>query len=348
VKILQINTEKTWRGGERQTCYILRGLREAAVEPALLCLAGHPLAQRAKALDIPVHEVSGQGEAVKFLATRGKDYDLLHAQTAKGQTVAVLTKPFHGKPVVYTRRVDFVPRGLLTRLKYRLTDRVVAISTTIRDILAGLGVENVAVIASAVEEKTLDVERGERLKEELGVRDRKIIATTAALVPHKDPLTMVNAVRELSRLRKDFVFLHFGQGALQEEVNQKIVEYHIGEFYRMLGHREDVEDFFSTFDVFVMSSEQEGLGSSVLDAFVYKVPVVSTDAGGMAECVGGNGLVCPVKDYHCLAKSIDRVLEDVQLRAGLVGKAYAHVLEAHSVGKMVSSYVNLYNAVLLG
>lgn len=346
MKVLQINTERTWRGGERQTWYLLEGLRKADVDTALLCLAGYPLAGKAKALGVPVHEVPSQWRAAVFLARHGGEYDILHAHAAKSQTLAVITKPFHGKQIVYTRRVDFLPRGLTTRLKYRLTDRVVAISTAIRDILGDFGVDGVPVIPSAVGERTLDAERARGLRESLGIGGRKIIATVAALAPHKDPATMASAVGELSRMRKDFVFLHFGEGVLRAEVERKIAELGVEEFYRLLGHHDEVEDFYGIFDVFAMSSEQEGLGSSILDAFLYGVPVVSTDAGGMRECVAGRGLTCPVGDYRCLAQAMDRMLSDDGLRAEFVEKARVYVRESHSLEDMVKSYSLLYESMI--
>ena len=165
MKILAINTERTWRGGERQTLYCAEGLSALGVEMELLCLSGHPLAERATALPMVVHAVWSQPAAIRFLLSRGREFDLLHAQTAKGQSLAVLSKPVHGRPIVYTRRVDFVPRGLPTKIKYARTDRVVAISGAIRDILQGFGVRNVAVIPSAARELTPDKDRAERLRE---------------------------------------------------------------------------------------------------------------------------------------------------------------------------------------
>jgi glycosyltransferase involved in cell wall biosynthesis len=346
MRILEINTEKTWRGGERQTWLTIKGLKEAGVDVELLCLADHPLAERASALKVTVHKVRSFGGALGFLAGSGKNYDLLHAQTAKGQTLAVLTKSFHKRPVLYTRRVDFVPKGTLTRLKYRLTDKVVAISRPIAEMLEDLGFGNIDVIASAVEQKTLNYNRSEQFKKDLRVGNRKIIATTAALVPHKDPLTMVKAVRELLKTRDDIVFLHFGDGNLRGKVEAMIGEHGVDEFYKLLGHHDGVEDFFGILDVFVMSSELEGLGSSVLDAFIYKVPVVSTDAGGLKDCVGERGILCPVKDYRCLAESINRVMDDDGLRKGLVKKAYEYVTEFHSVEMMVSKYMDIYGSML--
>jgi glycosyltransferase involved in cell wall biosynthesis len=344
MRILEINTEKTWRGGERQTLLTLKGVKDAGIGVDLLCLEGYPLAERAKSIKITVHKARSQGGALGFLAKNGKNYDLLHAQTALGQTQAVLTKPFHKKPVIYTRRVDFVPRGTLTKLKYKMTDKVIAVSAAVKEILVGLGVSDIDVISDMVWEKELDVERAMAFRESLDIGNRKIVATTSALVPHKDPLTMVEAVKELLKMRDDFVFLHFGEGVLKESVETRIEEYGIGEVYKLLGHHDGVEDYFSIFDVFVMSSKEEGFGSSVLDAFIYKVPVVSTDAGGLKECVGENGLLCAVKDHGCLAESISRVLSDNDLKADLVERGYEYASSVYSESRIIGQYLDVFRA----
>ncbi|WP_457623063.1 glycosyltransferase, partial [Persephonella sp.] len=182
--------------------------------------------------------------------------------------------------------------------------------------------------------------------EQNNLKDKKIIATTSALVPHKDPLTMVRAIHELSKIRKDFVFLHFGEGELREIVENEILRLNLKDIYLLMGFYENVEDFFSIFDVFVMSSKEEGLGSSVLDAFVYKVPVVSTDAGGLKESVGDRGLLCPVGDFKRIALSINKVLNDDSLRRMLIEKGYKRAITYHSIDRVTQEYMKLFNKIL--
>lgn len=346
MKILEINTEKTWRGGERQTLYTVEGLKDKGINVELLCLNNYPLYNRAIKKGILVRGVKDNLMALFFLLKNGKNYDLLHCQTAKAQTLAVISKPSHSRPVVYTRRVDFRPSGILTRLKYRFTDRVIAISEKIRQILKDLKPSGeIEVIPSCVQERGLDIERALKLKSALNIKNKKILATMAALVPHKDPFTMVETIRLLSETRDDFIFLHFGDGQLREMVEKRIKDYGLQDKYILMGFHEDVEDFFPIIDVFVMSSSEEGLGSVVLDAFLYKVPVVSTVAGGLKETVGGRGLLCPVKDPACLAYSINRLLQDSELRKTLIERAHRDVKIFYSTERMVESYLRVFNSL---
>ncbi len=386
MRILEVNTEKGWRGGERQTLFTFEALRGKGVEVDLLCLKNKPLYERALKVGIALdrkpfisnqnashhggsecphshHDVEGtilsktscsvigvknNFEALLFLLMHGRRYDLIHCQTAKAQTLAVITKPFHLRPIVYTRRVDFVPSGFGSKLKYRTTDRVVAISESIRLILSESGMKpkhQIEVIPSAVKPRVLNRDRAEELKRTLNVGRRKIIATMGALVGHKDPFTMLEAIRILSEKRDDFIFLHFGDGRLRRAMESRIQKYGLGGKYILVGFKEDVEDFFSIIDLFVMSSRQEGLGSAVLDAFLYRVPVVSTDAGGLREIVYDRGVLCPVGDPASLARGIESILDSPELREELIEKAYADVIANYSIEKMADQYLRVFSSL---
>ncbi|WP_027367915.1 glycosyltransferase family 4 protein [Desulfocurvibacter africanus] len=350
MRILQINTEKTWRGGERQTFYTLRGLAAAGVQVELLCRAGAPLVERASALPVRVHPVSGQLGALSFLAGCKGRYDVLHAQTAKGQSLAAFTKPAHRTPLVYTRRVDFRPSGLAARIKYRMTNQIVAISQAIADILADFGLPDVPVIPSAVLPTPAGIEPAvleARTRPELGLGDRRIIGTIAALVEHKDPLTMVEAVAKLRGLRgEDFAFLHFGDGPLLEQAKSRAKELGLAGTYHFMGFSPQVIDYLRIFQVFVMSSREEGLGSTVLDAFLEGIPVASTEAGGLKELVAGRGLLAPVGDAATLALAMSRLLDETDLRADVVAKARAYVTAHHDLGRLCQEYISLYKTLI--
>lgn len=345
MNILEINTEKTWRGGERQTLYTVEGLSEKGISVSLLCLQNSLLAIKAKQREIKLIEAGSQFTVFIYLLFNANKYDVIHVQNSKALIWVVLSKLFHTRSVVYTRRVDFVPKGFLTLLKYNQLNKVVAISEAIHKILKTQGIQQVKVIPSMIKQQLLNKEYGEKIIAKLGLSDKKIIATTAAFVPHKDPHTMVRTISELKKMRNDFVFLHFGEGVLMEEIKAEVQQLNLQQEYIFMGFRDDAEDFFSVMDVFVMSSQEEGLGSSVLDAFLYGVPVASTDAGGLKETVEGCGLLSSVKDSSSLAANINRLLNDESLRKSLTEKAKQRVAEKYSVEKNIQEYLKLFKGL---
>jgi glycosyltransferase involved in cell wall biosynthesis len=103
------------------------------------------------------------------------------------------------------------------------------------------------------------------------------------------------------------------------------------------------------FDLFVMSSVTEGLGTSLLDAMAAARPVVATTAGGIPEVVvdGETGFLVPPRDHEAMAASIVRLLkdEDLRRRMGQAGLARAHA--RFSAERMVQETVRVYERVAM-
>jgi len=96
-------------------------------------------------------------------------------------------------------------------------------------------------------------------------------------------------------------------------------EHHLEKHVLLPGFRTDVLGCIKGFDLFVMSSITEGLGTSLLDAMACARPIVATRAGGIPEIVedGVNGLLVAPGDAVALADAIERVLNDDELAARL-------------------------------
>ena len=349
MRILQINTEGTWRGGERQTLYALEGLRVAGIDAQLLCRAGGPLHTRACALGIPCHAAANQAAALRMLARHGRRDQILHSQTAKGQSLAVMTKPWHRRPVVYTRRVNFVPRGAAARFKYRLTDHLVANNGPSAEIIRRFASVHVDVIPSAVKPRRLDRARAEELRLSLGAEDRRIVAMVGDLVPQKDPITLVRAAAQVLAQRSDILFLQFGRAQMRGAVEREIARQGLAEHFRLMGHHDDVEDYFAIFDLYVaLAHPSEGFVSTVLDAFAYEVPVVATRTGGLVDSVADRGLLAAPGDVAGAADAILRLLGDDALRDQLIAKAAREVHELFSIPVVARRYIALYEQILRG
>ncbi|MFY0255062.1 glycosyltransferase [Chitinophaga sp. 30R24] len=343
IRILELNFERTWRGGERQTLYNTQGFIAAGMKVDVLCRKNFPIEQKLKEQGFSTIAFKNVFGVIFFLITRGHKYDIFHVQTSHILTYAILTRPFHWAKVVFTRRIDFVPKGKLTLLKYRLCTHVVGISRAIQQIMTDFGVKDVQLISSAIAPKVLDTARARRVIDEMNLPPyTKVIATTAAFVAHKDPLCMVAAIKHLTTLRNDFVFLHFGNGEMQAEVRAAMEEAGLLGIYRIMGFQHNVEDFFSVMDAFAMSSSEEGLGSSVLDAFIYRVPVAATNAGGLKDLLEeGRGLMCAVKDSKTLALQLDILLSHPQETAQMVERAYKFAITKHNITFITQQYLQL-------
>src|SRR5690606_20553946 len=159
MRILQLNFERGWRGGERQTLLTMRQLMLAGHEVELLARKGGELARRARDLDFMVHEFDSAMAVSRFLLARRRQYDVMHAQTANMMTWLALLRPWLKARVVFTRRTAFPLRKNESRnaWKWRQADALVAISDAAAAEPRRLGLR-VTVIPSAVELQPLNPE----------------------------------------------------------------------------------------------------------------------------------------------------------------------------------------------
>ncbi len=345
MRILQLNFERGWRGGERQTLLTMRRLMLAGHDVELLARQGSELAKRAKELDLMVHECASVWAVCRFLWSRRRHYDVMHAQTANMMTWLAILRPWLKTCIVFTRRTAFPLRKHEARnaWKWRQADALVAISDAAAAEPRRLGLR-VEIVPSAIEIHPLNAAHLQAFSSQHGLGGRRVLATAAALTEEKDPLTLIRAVHQLAQTRQDFVFLHLGAGGSEDAAARELVrELELESIYYFAGFQDNVENLYRLMDVFVLASRHEALGSSALDAFAYGVPVVATDAGGLAEILAdGRGLMSEVGDPAGLAANMARVLDDPVLRATMVERAGRYVASEHDPAVMAERYMAIY------
>jgi len=350
MRILQINTEKSWRGGERQTLLTMQALREKGHQVDLLCARGGELAARAKAAGFKVLE-AGSGVSFGFrLLLVARSYDVAHAQTAKAVTWAALVRLAVSTPLVFTKRTSFVlKRGhWKTRLKWQQVDRVVAISEAAASGPRALGIET-RVISSAVPAIEPSPGRVKAFLDTRNLQGRRLVGTASALSFEKDPLTLIEAAATVCKTLDDVTFVHWGADEQAAQVaRERIAQLGLQTRYLLVGFEDSVEQLYPVLSVFVMASRFEALGSSVLDAMQQKIPVVSTDAGGLKETLAnGRGLLVAVGDAQAMASQILMVLGRPTLVAPMVQQAFEDVQKHYSVNAMAESYLEVYRDLVV-
>ncbi len=348
MRLLQINTERGWRGGERQTLLTALGLRSLGHEVELLARSGGALSKQAQAHGLVVRGVDSSLALGLWLARHGGAYDVLHAQTAKAVTWVVLTKWLHRRPIVFSRRTSF-PLGSgvrLTRWKWSRVDQLVAISDASAQAPRDMGLPAV-VIRSAVPPIEADPQRVRDFIAKQGLQGRRLVGTASVLSSEKDPGTLIRAAAEVCARFEDVTFVHWGApGDASATAQQALDASGLGDRYRLLGFEASVEQLYPALTVFVMASRYEALGSSVLDAMLQRVPVVSTDAGGLKETLAdGRGLLGPVGDASAMAANISALLLEPTRAAQIAERALAYLHGEHDVAGMVNRYLAIYESV---
>jgi glycosyltransferase involved in cell wall biosynthesis len=225
--------------------------------------------------------------------------------------------------------------------------RIIAISSAVADVVSedGIGPERVVVVHSGID---LDAARQ---ADPLGIRERlglppetTLACTVGALVPHKDHVTLLHAAR---RLASRFPALHWaiaGQGELRPVLEWLTGELDLTGRVHFLGQVAHPLRVIADADLYVMSSREEGLGTSVLDAMARGIPVASTSAGGLPEMLHqGAGVLVPPRNPEALAGAVERILCDADLRRRLVEQA-SRAVERFSADRMAAEIRSVYRS----
>lgn len=357
---LHIDTARTWRGGQNQVLLTVLGMRAEGHRAMLVAHPSGELRSRAEeGLELvplaPDHELDLKaGWRLSRLLQRLKP-DIVHAHDPHAVAMAsvamsMLTR-MPAPVLVAARRVDFrLKRNSFSRWKYRQVKLFIASSHAIRDLLIRDGVDAARVITV---HEGIDAERMAQL-EATSVHQTfwlphgaPVVGNVAALVPHKGQRHLLDAVPRVLREVPDARFVILGEGPLRPELEQQVRHLHLEKHVLMPGFRADVLSLIKSFDLVVMSSETEGLGTSLLDAMAAARACVGTRVGGIPEVIadGATGLLVPPHDPAALARAIVRLLKNAEERARMGEAALSRVREDFSVQRMVRGTLDAYATV---
>jgi glycosyltransferase involved in cell wall biosynthesis len=354
-RILHINTERGWRGGERQTFLLALELRRRGHHNWIVARPGEPLAMAAGKEGLPVIPVRPWGEADLWTAARlarfaqANEISLFHAHTGHAVGLGALAVWRSPIPFVATRRVDFpLGSGFFSQWKYRRLGGVAVLSTAIRRAVleGGIPENKISIIPSGIDPAGYPrVEDREFLRLKYGFsKEDQILINVGALVPHKDQATFLRAAAQVALVFPQAKFLILGEGPLRKELESLVEKLGLTDRVFLLGHRPEVLEYVAMADLFVFSSVEEGLGSALLDAFVMGVPTVATAAGGIPDLYGGSSApeLSSPRDARALADNIRRVLSHPEERALRVGRGRERG-RLFSVQAMGDAYEKFYD-----
>ena len=180
-------------------------------------------------------------------------------------------------------------------------------------------------------------------KERYNSKDLKILYVGRLDTP-KDPLTLLQAAKLVCHKYPNFMFTIVGDGEKYIECHDFITSNNLQDQIHLKGWQSNVSQFYTTHDIFAMSSIYESFGLIFLEAGYCKLPVVATNVEGIPEIIenGVTGLLSDPKDFKTLAANIMKLAEDEELRKKMGRLACERVTSRFSVGKMVDQYKKAY------
>ena len=367
IAICHLVSGDRWAGAEVQVAALLRKLvqRDELVLSAIVLNEGRLVKElRSSGIEVRVIPEASNGffrilrEAARSL--RGRQIRIIHSHRYKENLLATLLGWWCRIPfVVRTQHGRSEPFRGLRRLKHGFlqsmdrftarygTDRVISVSSEMQMHLTQyVDDRRVVTIHNGLEI--------ERVKSGLGIAEAKeilgipcnapVIATAGRLEPVKR-LDIFWGVAQQVAVRQPHVrFVIAGTGSQEAQVRSWTEKHGLAPKVLLLGQREDICDILRALDVFVLTSDHEGLPTVLLEALWLGVPVVARAVGGIPEVIQDdvNGVLIERADASAIAEACLSLLKDESRRKRLALAGAKTVSEKFTADQTAGEVAKLY------
>lgn len=258
--------------------------------------------------------------------------------------VPIIIHGEHGTMKTETRLHIQIQRRL-----WRATDQVLSVSEVLRENLHKKFVfpkERIRVVANGVDLSRFNLSHnGVDYKARLGLPANALtVGAIGRVVPVKAYPVLLEACKLVFQEVPNAHLLLVGDGPLLDRLVQWALDNAMANRVHFLGSRKDVPEILRGLDVYVLSSESEGMSNTILEAMASGRPVIATAVGGNPELVvdGETGLLVPPNDPPAMAAAITKLLGEPQLRKQMGESGRRRVEEKFSLEVMVRNYAKVY------
>lgn len=368
VRLLYVAANFVTGGAERHLLEMWSRIDRTRFEVRIACLKREgAFTERVEGLGLPVvdlgvgrriYDASGVRGGLRLISLiREFRPDIVHGYLFGPNLLAALAGRACAVPVVCVakRNVDAfeTPRQIaMQRLAHRLATHVTAVSEEVARTSVALGVPRgrVTVIENGVDVARFDGESREDPSLGLPVLQpgEQRLGAVGCLAPRKDLATLFAAVALLRERDVPVQLVVAGEGPERPALEALRARLGLTSSVHLLGERSDVDRLLPAFDVFTLSSREEGIPNALLEAMAAARPCVVTRVGGNAEVLqdGRTGWLVPPQDPRSLADALHAALTDRTEAAKRGNAARAAMIAERSIDAMVRRHESFYLACL--
>lgn len=359
--VIHIDSEMSWRGGQQQAVYLYESMLKRNLKTTFFAKTNSAVSKYLISKGLDCNESSMHGEfdlfSAKKIASYAKkhDYNILHCHSSHSLSIGLLASLLNKNlNVIGSRRVPFhIRKGIFSKIKYshKNLKRIVCVSDAVCNVLRSDGIDGnkLCVIKDGISLDKFSGSSGTAIRNELGAENRIIVGTVAAFEREKDYPNLLSAASIVLSERGNVIFHAVGEGSLLEEMKLKAKILNIQDRFIFAGYKSKVGDYLKAFDIFVLSSRMEGLGTSILDAMSVGLPITACRVGGIPEAVSDrvNGILVDKNNPEQLANALLELIDNAELRKQY-GESSLNLVKNFDIEKTVAENIELYNEVING
>jgi glycosyltransferase involved in cell wall biosynthesis len=292
---------------------------------------------------------------------RKEKVDIVHSLNYRANFTDALIAKMAGAKFVSSRRnvrfwegSDRLSWG--ERVRNSLTDLIIANAERLRQStiqFENIPPEKVIAIYNGVPldqaDRALASDSWEEVRVELGIPSGAVvIGNMANLRPTKGQTYLLQAFRQvLDRTKGPLYLVITGQGPEEEALRAEVSKLGLEDKVRIFRTERDRFEVIRSYDIFVLSSLQEGFSNALVEAMVMGKACVATDVGGNAEAVvqGVTGLVIPPQDVDALAEALAKLVDDPEMRRIMGQTSAVRARKEFGMEEMVKEHQTAYEGL---
>jgi glycosyltransferase involved in cell wall biosynthesis len=369
VRVLRIISRMNIGGPALQISGLMKGIDQDRVNQKLL--TGYCKPDEADFIEIiapelKVQRINGLGRSINLVADisallqiikiiREFKPNFIHTHTAKAGVLgriagllanrnAKLIHTYHGHLLTgYFSPIKTKFIILMERILAKFSFKLICVGSKVRDDLLKVKIGDLnkyIIIGPGIKFGELPIRNLSRLNFDIDLDDIVIIFL-GRITGIKRPDRFCNIVLNLAKRHPKIRILIVGSGDLEVSMHKKLSE--IKERVDFLGWRSDVENILACADILLLTSDNEGTPTSVIQAGMAGVPTVATNVGSLPEVIenGVTGILTD-PDEDALAMALESLVLDPELRKNLGENAKKDMSRRYSISRMVESYQSLY------
>lgn len=306
-KILHINTNTVWRGGEQQIQYLFNHNSDK-YDKYLFCVENSELHKKNNALKERVFTFKKRFGAdvssaftLKTLCNK-LGITLIHLHDSHAVNIYIAAA-FLGlqTPAVIHRRVNIV---ITNKRKYthKQIQKIICLSDTVKKKFSFIKEqEKLVVIPPAIALEKFNTKKSNLIKTTLQLPENAILIGIAAALEKEKNIDEFIKIAQAAILKNDlFHFIIIGDGSLYNKYKEKYSTKNI----HFLGFRNDIPNLLNELDIFLFTSKNEGYGQVLLEAMASKVPIISSNFPVAKEIISNNenGFI-----YKTIEDAVDKI-----------------------------------------
>ncbi len=218
-------------------------------------------------------------------------------------------------------------------------------------IPSGVDLENYYPECESRYSDTNQMNNGLKLRNEMGFSEKTpVIGFIGRLDYIKGPDIFLELAREVRNLKPDAQFVMVGNGEMRDELVKHAKTLGIEASIHFTGWKHNTSSYFHSFDVFVLTSRNEGQGRVLVEAMASERPIVAMKSGGVPEVIidGESGFLVPAGNIKSASLRIIELLASLELRKEMGSAGRKRAEENFSTNVMITRLKNLYLGLLDG